>query len=147
MAADSRADLDVARLREIGVESVLGGDAVPVEGLSALVKSPGVPAQADQVEAARAAGVPVWSEVELAARMLPNPIVGVTGTNGKTTTTELLGAMLRAGGLAVEVAGNVGRAAVGARRPDRRRTRGSPASCRASSSRTSTPSAAGSACS
>ena len=82
---------------------------MPVEGLSALVKSPGVPSQADQVEAARAAGVPVWSEVELAARMLPNPIAGVTGTNGKTTTTELLGAMLRAGGIASEVAGNVGR--------------------------------------
>jgi UDP-N-acetylmuramoylalanine--D-glutamate ligase len=59
--------------------------------------------------AARAAGVPVWSEVELAARMLPNPIAGVTGTNGKTTTTELLGAMLRSGGLACEVARNVGR--------------------------------------
>jgi UDP-N-acetylmuramoylalanine--D-glutamate ligase len=109
LAADSRADLDVGRLREIGVEPVLGGDVVPVEGLSALVKSPGVPSQADQVEAARAAGVPVWSEVELAARMLPNPIAGVTGTNGKTTTTELLGAMLRAGGIATEVAGNVGR--------------------------------------
>ena len=60
--------------------------------------------------AARAAGVPVWGEVELAHRMLPNPFVGVTGTNGKTTTTELIGAMLRAGGRPVEVAGNVGRA-------------------------------------
>ena len=97
------------RLRELGVEPVLGGDVVPVQGLSAVVKSPGVPSQTDQVVAARAAGVPVWSEVELAARMLPNPIAGVTGTNGKTTTTELLGAMLRSGGLACEVAGNVGR--------------------------------------
>jgi UDP-N-acetylmuramoylalanine--D-glutamate ligase len=52
----------------------------------------------------------VWSEVELAARMLGNPIIGITGTNGKTTTTELVGAMLRAGGREVEVAGNVGRA-------------------------------------
>ena len=109
VAVDERADIDVGRLRELGVEPVLGGDVVPVEGLSAVVKSPGVPSQADQVEAARAAGVPVWSEVELGARMLPNPIAGVTGTNGKTTTTELLGAMLRAGGLACEVAGNVGR--------------------------------------
>jgi UDP-N-acetylmuramoylalanine--D-glutamate ligase len=64
-----------------------------------------------QVAAARAAGVPVWSEVELAARMLPsNPIAGVTGTNGKTTTTHLVGAMLAAGGVPCEVAGNVGRA-------------------------------------
>ena len=109
LAADSRADLDVGRLREIGVEPVLGGDVVPVEGLSAVVKSPGVPSQADQIEAARAAGVPIWAEVELAARMLPNPIAGVTGTNGKTTATYLLGAMLEAGGLPCEVAGNVGR--------------------------------------
>ena len=109
LAADASGDVDVGRLRTIGVEPVLGGDVVSVEGLSAVVKSPGVPSQADQVEAARAAGVPVWSEVELGARMLRNPIAGVTGTNGKTTTTELLGAMLRAGGIASEVAGNVGR--------------------------------------
>ena len=88
---------------------ILGGELVPVDGLTALVKSPGVPGEVAQVAAARAAGVPVWSEVELAARMLPNPIAGVTGTNGKTTTTHLVGAMLRAGGLDCEVAGNVGR--------------------------------------
>jgi len=109
LAADGRADIDVGRLRALGVEPVLGGDVVPVDGLSAVVKSPGVPAQAAQVAAARDAGVPVWSEVELAARMLRNPIAGVTGTNGKTTTTHLLGAMLAAGGLRCEVAGNVGR--------------------------------------
>jgi UDP-N-acetylmuramoylalanine--D-glutamate ligase len=111
LAADSGTDLDVSRLDALGVEPRLGGELVPVEGLTALVKSPGVPGEAGQVAAARAAGVPVWSEVELAARMLPeNPIAGVTGTNGKTTTTHLLGAMLRAGGLDAEVAGNVGRA-------------------------------------
>ena len=75
-----------------------------------LVKSPGVPADAPLVARAREAGVPVWSEVELGARLLPgNPILGVTGTNGKTTTTELLGAIFRAAGRPVEVAGNVGR--------------------------------------
>jgi UDP-N-acetylmuramoylalanine--D-glutamate ligase len=109
LAADSRADLDVGRVRALGVEPVLGGDVVPVSGLTAVVKSPGVPSQAGQVEAARAAGVPVWSEVELGARMLPNPIAGVTGTNGKTTATHLLGSMLRAGGVPCQVAGNVGR--------------------------------------
>ena len=109
VAADARTDVDVTGLEALGIETHLGGSIVPVEGLTALVKSPGVPGEVPQVAAARAAGVPVWSEIELAARMLPNPIAGVTGTNGKTTTTHLVGAMLRAGGLACEVAGNVGR--------------------------------------
>ena len=85
----------------------------------------------------------MWSEVELAARMLGEPaIVGITGTNGKTTTTELVGAMLRAGGLTVEVAGNVGRALCELPGRVADRMPGSPASCRASSWRTSTRSAA-----
>jgi UDP-N-acetylmuramoylalanine--D-glutamate ligase len=109
VAADARSDADVTALAALGVETHLGSGIVPVEGLTALIKSPGVPGEVPQVAAARAAGVPVWSEVELAARMLPNPIAGVTGTNGKTTTTHLVGAMLRAGGLPCEVAGNVGR--------------------------------------
>ncbi len=60
-------------------------------------------------QSARDAGVPVWSEVELGFRLIRSPIIGITGTNGKTTTTELVGAMLRAGNVPVEVAGNVGR--------------------------------------
>jgi UDP-N-acetylmuramoylalanine--D-glutamate ligase len=111
LAADTASDVDTSRLEALGIEARLGAEVVPVEGLTALVKSPGVPGESLQVAAARAAGVPVWSEVELAARMMPeNPIAGVTGTNGKTTTTQLVGAMLRAGGFEAEVAGNVGRA-------------------------------------
>ncbi len=111
VATDADAAVDVGALDGLGVEVRLGPEPLPVAGLRAVVKSPGVPGEAAQVAAARAAGVPVWSEVELAARMLPaNPIAGVTGTNGKTTTTHLVGAMLAAGGLACEVAGNVGRA-------------------------------------
>jgi UDP-N-acetylmuramoylalanine--D-glutamate ligase len=110
VAADSGSDVDVSRLEALGIDVRLGAEVVPVAGVTALVKSPGIPGAAAQVAAARAAGVPVWSEVELAARMMPeNPIAGVTGTNGKTTTTQLVGAMLRAGGLEAEVAGNVGR--------------------------------------
>jgi len=78
-------------------------------GVGLVVKSPGVPSEAPPVAAARAAGIPVISEIELGARLLPNPLVGVTGTNGKTTTTALLGAMLEAAGVSVEVAGNIGR--------------------------------------
>src|SRR5918912_2710684 len=81
-----------------------------LDGVEIVVKSPGVPAEAPLVAAARARGIPVWSEVELGAAMLPNPLVGVTGTNRKTTTSELLGAIFRAAGRPVAVAGNVGRA-------------------------------------
>ena len=80
-----------------------------LDGVELVVKSPGVPEQAAPVAAARARGVPVIAEVELAARLLPNPILGVTGTNGKTTTTALLGAVFEAAGRPVEVAGNIGR--------------------------------------
>jgi len=108
-AADDAPDVDRDRLWRAGVELVPKGEVVTMRGATALVKSPGVPEAHPQVAAAREAGVPVWSEVELAYRLLDNPIVGITGTNGKTTTTELVGAMLRAGNVAVEVAGNVGR--------------------------------------
>ncbi len=111
LGVDRDAALDAGRLREAGVEVRLGADdPALLEGMDLLVKSPGVPADAPLVARAREAGVPVWSEVELGARLLPaNPILGVTGTNGKTTTTELLGAIFRAAGRPVEVAGNVGR--------------------------------------
>jgi UDP-N-acetylmuramoylalanine--D-glutamate ligase len=110
IAVDDAADVDAARLSALGIEHHVGGQDVSTASLTALIKSPGVPGGVALVERARTDGVPVWSEVELAARMLANPIVGITGTNGKTTTTELVGEMLRAGGFAVEVAGNVGRA-------------------------------------
>lgn len=102
---------DVGRLRGAGVEVHVG---VPGEDLVSrartLVKSPGVPQDAPVVRAARAAGVAVLGELEIAWRLTPNPFVAVTGTNGKTTTTELVGAIHRAAGRPVAVAGNVGTA-------------------------------------
>jgi UDP-N-acetylmuramoylalanine--D-glutamate ligase len=92
-----------------GVEAHLGSDGVELlERVACVVKSPGVPAEAPVIATARARGVPVFGELELAWRLLPNRFVAVTGTNGKTTTTELLGAILRAAELPVAVAGNVG---------------------------------------
>jgi UDP-N-acetylmuramoylalanine--D-glutamate ligase len=104
------------RLRERGDEVVqidrsLGNedDRSLLDDVELLVKSPGVPADAPLVALARTRGIPVWSEVELGASLLHGTrIVGVTGTNGKTTTVELLGAIFRAAARDVAVAGNVG---------------------------------------
>ncbi|MBD0289776.1 MAG: UDP-N-acetylmuramoyl-L-alanine--D-glutamate ligase [Thermoleophilia bacterium] len=109
-AADRDVRLDAGRLRAAGVEVVLGAaDPALLDRVDLLVKSPGVPTEAPLVAAARARGLPVWSEIELGFRLLRNPILGITGTNGKTTTAELLGAVFRAAGRPAEVAGNVGR--------------------------------------
>ena len=109
MGVDRREDLDTGRLRQAGVEVVLGADEPELlDGVDLLVKSPGVPPAAPIAAAARERGMTIWSEVELGFRLLGNPILGVTGTNGKTTTCELLGAIFRAAGKDVAVAGNVG---------------------------------------
>jgi UDP-N-acetylmuramoylalanine--D-glutamate ligase len=111
---DRNAELEAGRLREAGVEVVLGADDPELlDGMDLLVKSPGIPADASLVAAARERGLTVWSEVELGSRLLANPILGVTGTNGKTTTSELLGAVFRAAEAPVAVAGNVGRPLTG----------------------------------
>jgi UDP-N-acetylmuramoylalanine--D-glutamate ligase len=107
---DRDESVEVGRLLELGVEVHLGREEEMVlQGIDLVVKSPGVPGETVLVSEARGLGIPVWSEIELGARLLPNPILGVTGTNGKTTTSELLGEMFRAAELPVEVAGNVGR--------------------------------------
>ena len=91
------------------LEAELGGDGVALlDCVACVVKSPGVPNEAPVIVAARERGVPVLGELELAWRLLPNRFVAVTGTNGKTTTTELLGAIWREAGLPVALAGNVG---------------------------------------
>ena len=91
------------------IDAHLGVDGVELlEGAAVVVKSPGVPNEAPVIAAARERGLPVLGELELAWRLLPNRFVAVTGTNGKTTTTELLGAIWREAGLPVALAGNVG---------------------------------------
>jgi UDP-N-acetylmuramoylalanine--D-glutamate ligase len=102
-----------AELRAAGVEVLLGDAAVLPAAVDLLVKSPGVPNESPAVQAALRRGVTVWSEVEFAARFLRNRIIGITGTNGKTTTTELIGAIFRDAGLPVAVGGNVGHALAG----------------------------------
>ena len=98
-------------LRHEGIEISTGSDGVEeLQRARAVVRSPGVPNEAAVLEAARDAGTPIYSELELGWRMLESPFVAVTGTNGKTTTVELLGEIWRAAGKPVAVAGNVGTA-------------------------------------
>ena len=104
-SAAERLDDPVLVDRSLGNED----DLSLLDGVEVLVKSPGVPGEAPLVVAARERGIAVWSEIELGYTLLPDAkFVGVTGTNGKTTTTELLGAIFRAAGRDVAVAGNVG---------------------------------------
>jgi UDP-N-acetylmuramoylalanine--D-glutamate ligase len=114
IGADRAVELDTGRLAESGVEVHLGSEEERLlEDVELLIKSPGVPGESPLPAAARARGIPIWSEVELGFRLLRNPFIGVTGTNGKTTTSELLGAVFRAAERPVAVAGNVGRPLTG----------------------------------
>ncbi|MGB7865181.1 MAG: UDP-N-acetylmuramoyl-L-alanine--D-glutamate ligase, partial [Candidatus Sulfotelmatobacter sp.] len=81
-------------------------------GQDLIVVSPGVPVDAPLLVQARALGEPVIGEIELAAQFLPGPIVAITGSNGKTTTTSLTGEILTAGGLPTLVGGNIGTPAI-----------------------------------
>src|SRR5919107_2099537 len=81
-----------------------------LDGVATLIKSPGVPQEAPVVRAARERGVGVVGELELGWRLLPNDVIAITGSNGKTTTSELVGQIHREAGLPVAVAGNVGTA-------------------------------------
>lgn len=100
---------DEADLRAAGVGLELGThDVRSFENASLIVMSPGVPLDMPEVTAARAAGVPVIGELELASRWLRGRIVAITGTKGKSTTTTLVGRMLEASGMHVMVGGNIG---------------------------------------
>jgi len=99
----------VAGLREAGVEVFLDADGLALlEGVRTVVKSPGVPREAPVIAAALERGVDVVGELEVAWRAIPNRVVAVTGTNGKTTVVEWLGHVYRTAGEPVAVAGNVG---------------------------------------
>ncbi|GAB7387663.1 UDP-N-acetylmuramoyl-L-alanine--D-glutamate ligase [Bacillaceae bacterium] len=100
----------VEELRRLGIEVVCGDhpEYLLHPGLDYVVKNPGIPYSAKPVKRALALEIPVITEVEIAYRISSAPLIGITGSNGKTTTTTLVGEMLRASGLAPRVAGNIG---------------------------------------
>jgi UDP-N-acetylmuramoylalanine--D-glutamate ligase len=109
IGVDSGTPEEAAGLEASGVEVSLGVEGTrQLDRARTLVKSPGVPQDAAVVRAARERGIEVTGELELAWRLIPNAFCAVTGTNGKTTTTELIGHLHRTAGLPVAVAGNVG---------------------------------------
>jgi UDP-N-acetylmuramoylalanine--D-glutamate ligase len=108
-AIDSGHPEGAAGLEGVGVEVLLDTDGLAqLEGTRTVIKSPGVPREAPVIAAALEREIEVVGELELAWRALPNRFFGVTGTNGKTTTVELLGHLYRSAGEPVAVAGNVG---------------------------------------
>jgi UDP-N-acetylmuramoylalanine--D-glutamate ligase len=112
-ATDTRSENEIgealAQLRAAGVKLELGGhreNTFLEQDL--IVPSPGVPADAALLQAARAKGITIWSEVELADRFLHGRLIGITGSNGKTTTTSLIEHILRNAGFSTILAGNIG---------------------------------------
>ncbi len=112
-ATDARTENEIgeaiAPLRTAGVSLELGGhreNTFLEQDL--IIPSPGVPADAPLLQAARTKGVTIWSEVELADRFLRGRLIGITGSNGKTTTTSLVEHILKNAGFSTILAGNIG---------------------------------------
>lgn len=111
IGCDSGAPSGLAGLRRSGVEVHTDTDGVALlEAVGTVIKSPGVPAGSPVIVAARERGIEVTGELEIAWRLSEEPFVAVTGTNGKTTTTELINHILRSAGYDSTVAGNIGSA-------------------------------------
>jgi UDP-N-acetylmuramoylalanine--D-glutamate ligase len=99
-------------LEALGISVICGShpDSLIHDGVSLLVKNPGIPYSVQPVRQAEERGIDVVTEVEVAYWICQAPMIAITGSNGKTTTTTLIGLMLEAGGLSPIVAGNIGRA-------------------------------------
>jgi UDP-N-acetylmuramoylalanine--D-glutamate ligase len=107
-ARDEALEARAAELREAGIEVELGGHLLATREFDLAVVSPGIPLHADIVSGLRSRGIELISEIELGFRLARCDILAVTGTNGKTTTTELLAQMLLRAGVPSAAAGNIG---------------------------------------
>src|SRR5580658_6449335 len=106
--APALAELEAAGVPFVAPEAL--GDVLPK--VTVAVLSPGIPLNGELVRRIQAAGVPVFSEVEVAYRICKAPIVALTGTKGKSTTTALIGAIFRSAGFTTYVGGNIGNALI-----------------------------------
>lgn len=112
-AVDARAESELAdaaaKLRDAGISLKLGGYSEEIlAGQDLVIPSPGVPADSGILKSAHAQNVPIWSEIELADRFLNGRLIGITGSNGKTTTTSLIEYILKNSGYSTLLAGNIG---------------------------------------
>src|SRR5215831_6620743 len=117
-ATDTRGEAELtgaaAALRSRNISLQFGGYTNKiVVGQDLVIPSPGVPADSDILKSARARSIPVWSEIELADRFLSGRLIGITGSNGKTTTTSLIEHVLRNSGYSTLLAGNIGTPLIG----------------------------------
>ncbi len=114
LAAAEQLGPRVQTIHEMGIAMELGRHRFETfKKADLVVLSPGVAHTIEPVLRAKEHGIPVIGEIELASRFIKEPIVAITGTNGKTTTTEILGNMLKQSGFRVFVGGNIGNPLIG----------------------------------
>jgi len=114
MAKEDELGESVAIIRELGINMELGSHKNSTfENVDIIVLSPGVPHAIPQIQRAKDKGIDVLGEIELASKFIDQPVIAITGTNGKTTTTTLLGEMLKSSGINVFVGGNIGSPLIG----------------------------------
>lgn len=103
---------EAEELEKLGVAVICGGhpEGLITEEVDLVVKNPGVPYRVTPIQQALQQKIPVVTEIEIASKLSLSPIIGITGSNGKTTTTTLVGCMLAKGGVNARVAGNIGQA-------------------------------------
>ena len=122
LVTETRSESEVERAEELRVAgaTLAAGGHLPehLDGSTLVVTAPGVPESAEILRWARDRGIPVWGEMELGARLCDVPYIAVTGTNGKTTTTGMIEACLRAAGIDALACGNIGLPFVTAARQD-----------------------------
>ncbi len=105
---------DIERLSGLPIRFLLGKEKISwLEGVNLLIPSPGVPAENPLLRESGKRGIEILSEIELAGRFIRVPLVAITGTNGKSTTTTLIGEIVKAEGLKTFVGGNIGAPLIG----------------------------------